>query len=63
MVATHLHPDHVGCAGWLVHHFDVDLWMTRDEYMLCRILVNDTGRDAPQEGIRFYPDAGFTEEH
>jgi glyoxylase-like metal-dependent hydrolase (beta-lactamase superfamily II) len=62
VVATHLHPDHVGCAGWLVHHFDVDLWMTRDEYMLCRILAADTGRDAPEEGVRFYRGAGFSEE-
>ncbi|MGB5627382.1 MAG: MBL fold metallo-hydrolase [Woeseiaceae bacterium] len=62
VVATHLHPDHVGCAGWLVDHFDVDLWMTRDEYMLCRILAADTGRDAPEEGIRFYVSAGFSAE-
>lgn len=60
VVATHLHPDHVGCAGWLVEHFDVDLWMTRDEYMLCRILIADTGRSAPEEGIRFYAGAGFS---
>lgn len=57
--ATHLHPDHVGCAGWLAERFDVDLWMTREEYMLCRILVADTGRHAPEEGVHFYKAAGF----
>ncbi len=62
VIATHLHPDHVGCAGFLAHHFDVDLWMPRDEYMLCRILVADTGRDVPEEGIRFYKDAGYSDE-
>lgn len=62
IVATHLHPDHAGCAGWLVQHFDVDLWMTRDEYMLCRILAADTGRSAPEEGTRFYAAAGFSAE-
>ncbi len=61
VIATHLHPDHVGCANWLVHHFDVDLWMTREEYMLCRMLVSDTGHEAPDEGTRFYREAGFTE--
>lgn len=61
VIATHLHPDHVGCAGWLVREFDVDLWMTREEYMLCRVLVNDTGRDAPAEGVRFYKAAGYTD--
>lgn len=62
VIATHLHPDHVGCGGWLARHFEVDLWMTREEYLLCRVLINDTGRDAPEEGVRFYRNAGFTEE-
>jgi glyoxylase-like metal-dependent hydrolase (beta-lactamase superfamily II) len=62
VIVTHMHPDHVGCAGFLAHHFDVDLWMTRDEYMMCRILVADTGREAPEEGVHFYKDAGFTED-
>jgi len=62
IIATHLHPDHVGCAGWLAEHFGVDLWMTREEYMLCRILVADTGRSAPEEGIHFYHAAGFPRE-
>lgn len=62
IIVTHMHPDHVGCAGFLAHHFDVDLWMTRDEYMMCRILVADTGREAPEEGVHFYKDAGFTDE-
>ncbi|MEJ2401894.1 MAG: MBL fold metallo-hydrolase, partial [Xanthomonadales bacterium] len=39
IVVTHLHPDHVGCAGWLARKFGIGLWMTREEYLLCRILV------------------------
>ena len=62
VIATHLHPDHIGCAGWLTRQFDVDLWMTREEYMLARVLVADTGKPAPEEGIRFYAAAGFSEE-
>jgi glyoxylase-like metal-dependent hydrolase (beta-lactamase superfamily II) len=63
VIATHLHPDHMGCAGWLTRQFDVDLWMTREEYMLGRLLVADTGKPAPEEAIRFYAAAGFSEEH
>jgi len=62
VIATHLHPDHVGCAGWLTDRFDVDLWMSRDEYLLCRILVADTGKPAPEEGIRYYRAAGYSDE-
>lgn len=59
VVVTHLHPDHVGCAGWLADRFDAPLVMTRDEYLLARILVADTGRSTPEEGDRFYTAAGF----
>ena len=59
--ATHLHPDHIGCAGWLTDRYGVDLWMTREEYILCRVLVADTGRSAPDAGLGFYRSAGFTE--
>ena len=62
VLVTHLHPDHIGCAGWLTDRFDVPLWMTRDEYLLARILVADTGRPAPEEGDRFYRGAGFKPE-
>jgi glyoxylase-like metal-dependent hydrolase (beta-lactamase superfamily II) len=59
VIATHLHPDHIGCAGWLTDWFDAPLWMSRDEYLLARILVADTGRATPEEGDRFYTAAGF----
>jgi glyoxylase-like metal-dependent hydrolase (beta-lactamase superfamily II) len=62
VVVTHMHPDHVGCAGWLAERFDVDLWMTRGEYAMCRILVADTGRPAPDAGINFYKSAGYSPE-
>jgi glyoxylase-like metal-dependent hydrolase (beta-lactamase superfamily II) len=62
VIVTHLHPDHAGCAGWLTGEFGVDLWMPREEYLLCRILVADTGRPPPDAGIRFYRAAGFSPE-
>jgi len=31
VIVTHLHPDHVGCAGWLTRMHDVELWMSREE--------------------------------
>lgn len=62
VIVTHLHPDHVGLAGWLVRRFDVALWMSRTDFLLCRTLVADTGQEAPLEGIRFYQAAGYPEE-
>ncbi len=59
---THMHPDHVGMAGWLTRRFDCRLWMTRLEYLTCRSLVADTGREAPDDAIRFYRRAGWHDE-
>ncbi len=58
---THMHPDHVGMAGWLTRKFQCRLWMTRLEYLTCRTLVADTGRDAPEEAIEFYRRMGWSE--
>jgi glyoxylase-like metal-dependent hydrolase (beta-lactamase superfamily II) len=62
VLVTHLHPDHVGCAGWLADEFDVALWMTRTEYLLCRVLLEDTGKEPPKEALKFYSAAGYSAE-
>ena len=59
VIVTHLHPDHSGSAGWLCRKLDAGLWMSRAEYLLCRVLSADTGRAAPSTGIEFYRAAGF----
>jgi len=58
---THMHPDHVGMAGWLTRKFGVRLWMTRLEYLSCRVMCSDTGREAPPDAIAFYQQAGWEE--
>lgn len=58
---THMHPDHVGMAGWLTRKFGVRLWMTRLEYLSCRVMVSDTGREAPPEATGFLQRAGWSE--
>jgi glyoxylase-like metal-dependent hydrolase (beta-lactamase superfamily II) len=60
VLVTHLHPDHVGCGGWLCQKFDIDLWMSRGEYLLCRVLVADTGQPAPEVARQFYTAAGYS---
>lgn len=62
VILTHMHPDHAGNAGWLCGRLNADLWMTREEYLLCRVLTADTGREAPSTGINFYRAAGFPPE-
>jgi len=58
---THMHPDHIGMAGWLTRKFSVRLWMSRGEYLSCRAMVSDTGREAPPDAIDFYRRAGWSD--
>ena len=62
LIGTHLHPDHIGLAGWFARELDAPVWMTRTEYLHCRILVADTGREAPPEGVEFYRRAGLNDD-
>ena len=62
VISTHMHPDHCGMAGWLVNRFDTRLWMSRLEYLTCRLMAADTGHEAPADGVRFYQSAGWDDE-
>lgn len=61
LFVTHLHPDHVGLAGWFTRKWQIELEMSRTDFLQCRNLVLDTGRDAPEEAVSFYRAAGFNE--
>ncbi len=57
---THMHPDHVGMAGWLTRKLRIRLWMTRLEYLNCRVLASESGRDATPDELSFYLQAGWS---
>ena len=61
IICTHLHPDHVGLAGWLSERFGAELLMTRQEFLMCRTLTSDTTKAAPQSALQFYRAAGYSE--
>ena len=58
VICTHMHPDHIGLAGWLCDRFDAPLLMSRLEYVTGRMLISDAG-PAPQAGADFYRRAGW----
>ena len=62
VICTHMHPDHIGLAGWLCERFAAPLVMTRLEYVTARMLLADTGRAAPEDGASFYRAAGWDSE-
>lgn len=62
VVCTHLHPDHVGLAGWLCKKHDVQLWMTRGEYLTARLLAADARPEPPAEAVAVQRAAGWSDE-
>ena len=48
--------------GWITRKFDCRLWITRLEFLMCRSLAADTGREAPEDAVVFYRAAGWDEE-
>ena len=39
VIATHMHPDHIGLAGWLTEQHHAPLYMTQTEYFAARALL------------------------
>jgi glyoxylase-like metal-dependent hydrolase (beta-lactamase superfamily II) len=62
VICTHMHPDHMGLAGWLCQRFGVPLHMTRAEYLYGRLLCTDERGKPPAESLAFYRAAGFSED-
>jgi len=61
IIVTHFHPDHVGCAGWLLERFDVPLYMSATEYLLSLNMHLDPGALEADHYRRFYRNHGLDE--
>jgi glyoxylase-like metal-dependent hydrolase (beta-lactamase superfamily II) len=62
VIVTHMHPDHLGLAGWLTRKFGVRLWMTRGEYLTARLLVADARPEPPEDVVAMWRGAGWSGE-
>ena len=62
LIGTHMHPDHIGLAGWLCERSAAPLLMSRLEYVTARMLMAEEAGDAPQDGERHYRAAGWSED-
>lgn len=62
VICTHLHPDHIGLAGWLCTKHQAQLWMTRGEYLTARLLVADARPEPPADAVALWHGSGWSEE-
>lgn len=54
LIVTHFHPDHIGLAGWLADLLKTDLWITRTEWLMARMLYIDTAASNHENVADFY---------
>ncbi len=53
VIATHMHPDHLGLAGWLVERSGAEFWITQAEYLLANTLWNSAGTEFPENELTY----------
>ena len=59
ILCTHLHPDHIGLAGWLGKRFGVPLYMTRGEWLSAKLMLADVRDEPPPEVAAMQAGAGW----
>jgi glyoxylase-like metal-dependent hydrolase (beta-lactamase superfamily II) len=62
VIVTHYHPDHVGCAGFLVDHWKADFLTTRAEWLYSTMLRNETAANVSEFWADYYRSAGLDED-
>lgn len=61
LIATHMHPDHIGLMGWLAERDGAPLHMTRQEWLTARFAIADVQDAVPDAVLDFRRMAGWTE--
>lgn len=62
VIVTHLHPDHIGLAGWLCERFQAPLLTSYSTYMGCQVTSLGASDDVTRENFDFYRSHGMSEE-
>lgn len=62
VIVTHMHPDHIGNAGWITEQFQVPLWMTQAEYYTGRALLSVRSDASRWSDEAFFKAAGLNED-
>ncbi|MCB1661862.1 MAG: MBL fold metallo-hydrolase [Pseudomonadales bacterium] len=59
IIATHMHPDHIGQAGWLTDYWQAPLYMSAGEHQLATKVYQPNSETAVDETLLFYSRFGL----
>ncbi|MBV8248842.1 MAG: MBL fold metallo-hydrolase [Comamonas sp.] len=54
VIVTHMHPDHIGLAGWLCRHWNAPLWISATDYNVALVAMKDRDGFGGESGADFY---------
>jgi glyoxylase-like metal-dependent hydrolase (beta-lactamase superfamily II) len=63
VIVTHMHPDHIGMAGFLTEKFKIPLYMTMAEYFVSRSLVAGGRGASDWQDRQYLKRCGMTDEY
>ncbi|WP_372660037.1 MBL fold metallo-hydrolase [Hydrogenophaga sp.] len=61
VLVTHMHPDHIGLAGWLCERWNVRLWISATDYNSARIGSQSTTGFGGASAARFFASHGMVD--
>src|SRR5690606_39035202 len=66
VIATHMHPDHIGLAQWLCERWNAPLWISATDYHTARLLTSPGAGDnltGGNDAADFFVAHGLTDEN
>lgn len=62
VIVTHMHPDHIGLAGWLCERWQAPLFISATDINVARVAMTDHDGFGGESGTRFYELHGLRDE-
>jgi len=59
VIATHMHPDHIGLAYWLCERWNAPLWISATDYNVARIAILSNTGFGGENSARFFASHGM----
>jgi glyoxylase-like metal-dependent hydrolase (beta-lactamase superfamily II) len=61
VIATHMHPDHIGLADWLCKRWDVPFYISATDFMVATVLCSSPDASSNARTVQFYAQHGLND--
>jgi glyoxylase-like metal-dependent hydrolase (beta-lactamase superfamily II) len=61
VIATHMHPDHIGLAHWLCKRWNAAFYISATDYMVATVLCSSLEASSGERTVQFYAQHGLND--